>query len=43
MSFVGGLLRHHLADTQIIRQRLPSIPLSDERRDACLARLQRLS
>ena len=43
LSFVGGLLRHHLADTQIIRQRLMSIPLSDELRDACLARLQRLS
>ena len=43
LSFVGGLLRHHLADAQIIRQRLMSTPLSDERRDACLARLQRLS
>jgi len=43
LSFIGGLLRHCLANPEVVRDRLEitSIPL--DRREICLARLQRLS
>ena len=43
LSFVGGLLRHHLIDPEIIRERVKAMPVSDQIRDACLTRLHRLS
>lgn len=41
-DFVGAILRHGLANPEIIQQRLASTSLSKEREAACLARLQHL-
>ncbi|MBI4474726.1 MAG: hypothetical protein HY646_18790 [Acidobacteria bacterium] len=43
LRFVDAALRHHLADPRIIRERLMTLPLTPERRDAFLARLDGLS
>jgi hypothetical protein len=42
LSFVGALLRHDLAKSQVIEQRLDSMPLAEERRARCLASLKRI-
>ncbi|HEY9174598.1 MAG TPA: DUF6036 family nucleotidyltransferase [Verrucomicrobiae bacterium] len=41
-AFVTGLLRHHLAKPETIQARISQTPLVAERRELCLARLQRL-
>jgi len=43
LDFVQGLLRHGLARPDVVRDRLQSLPISDERRSVCVARVQRLS
>ena len=40
--FVQGLLKHRLAQAEMIRTRLAITPLTGERREMCLARLQQL-
>lgn len=40
LDFVGAVLRHGLANPEIIQQRLASTSLTKERQAACLARLQ---
>jgi len=42
LDFIGALLRHRLAKPDIIRERLIATPVVSERRELCLARLQRL-
>ena len=42
LVFVQGLLKHRLAQAEIIRTRLAITPLTGERCEMCLARLQRL-
>lgn len=42
ISFISGLLRHHLVDPEIVRQRLATAPLSTDQRNTHLARLNRL-
>jgi hypothetical protein len=41
IRFVAGLLRHHLAQRDVIRQRLLEIQLDDRLREACDARLDK--
>lgn len=41
-AFVAGLLRHHLAQVEIIRSRLAGTELAPDRRELCFARLKRL-
>jgi hypothetical protein len=41
--FIRGLLRHRLAQLEIIRTRLAATTLAAERRDLCGARLERLA
>jgi hypothetical protein len=43
LDFVQTLLRHHLAKAELIRERLPATNISLERRELCLARLQKIS
>jgi len=43
LRFVQALLRHHLAKLEIVRDRLDAAPISADRRELCLARLQRIS
>lgn len=43
LSFVAGLLRHHMVDMLTIEQRLAVIPVAAERREICRARLHRLA
>ena len=43
LAFVAAMLRHGLASTDVIRERLATTPLDEERRGLCLARLERLS
>ena len=43
LDFIGGLLRHHLAQSELIRERLKMAPISDEAREICIARLDRLA
>jgi len=43
LDFVGGLLRHRLAQPGIIQERLPSASISSELCELCLARLKRLA
>ena len=43
LSFVGALIRHRLADPQVILDRLNSTSLPSDVRNICVARLQRLS
>ena len=42
MAFVTGLLRHRLAKAETIRARIAKTALPADRRELCLARLQRL-
>ena len=42
LTFVEGLLRHGLANSEIIRERLIATPVGPEIRDTCLSRLKRL-
>ena len=42
MDFIGGLLRHRLAQVPVIRDRLNQTSLATDRLQACLARLDRL-
>jgi hypothetical protein len=42
VDFIGGLLRHRLAQAPVIRERLTKTELSTDRRQTCLARLDRL-
>ncbi len=42
LAFVTGLLRHRLANEETIRVRITETPFAPERRELCLARLQRL-
>lgn len=42
-NFILGLLRHRLAQLEIIRSRLAATALSADRREPCLARLERLA
>jgi hypothetical protein len=41
-DFVGGLLRHHLVQVPVIRERLAKTALTPERLRTCLMRLERL-
>jgi hypothetical protein len=41
-DFVGGLLRHHLVQVPIFRERLANTALTPERLQTCHARLERL-
>lgn len=41
-DFIGGLLRHRLAQVPVIRERLAKTALAPERLQECLARLERL-
>jgi len=43
LRFVQALLRHHLAKLGIVRDRLDAAPISADRRELCLARLQNIS
>ena len=43
MDFITALLHHRLAQPEQIRERLNATPLSPDRKDLCLARLQRCS
>lgn len=43
LDFVGGLLRHRLAQPGIIQERLASASISSELCELCLARLKRLA
>ena len=43
LTFVGGLLRHHLARPETIRARLNATQLAAERQELCLTRLGRLA
>jgi hypothetical protein len=43
LDFVGALLRHKLADPEIIKERLSSSPLTEELRAICQRRLDRLN
>jgi hypothetical protein len=43
MSFLKGLLRHHLAEVETIRTRLASTDLAPDRRELCATRLSRLT
>ncbi len=42
-KLVAGLIRHRLADAEVICKRLTQTHLDDKVRDACRARLQRAS
>lgn len=42
LDFLRGLLSHRLAKAEVIRERLAVTPVALERRQICLARLQRL-
>ena len=42
MDFIAALLRHRLARSETIRERLQDTPINPERREFCLARLQRI-
>jgi hypothetical protein len=42
LDFVGALLRHGLANSVVIQQRLTSTSITEEARATCLARLKRL-
>ena len=42
LDFVGGLLRHHMVQTPILRERLANTALTPECLQACFARLERL-
>jgi hypothetical protein len=41
-SFVGALIRHRLANSKVIEDRLTATPLNEESRAACLASLKRI-
>ncbi len=41
LDYVTALLRHRLVGPELIRERLAVAPLTPERRDFCVARLQR--
>ena len=43
LAFVGALLRHRLAHSEVIEQRLSSSPLTEELRAICRGRLERLN
>jgi hypothetical protein len=43
LEFVGALLRHRLANPQIVEERLASTSITEELRATCLARLKRLN
>ena len=43
VAFIGGLLRHHLVQIQIIRDRLAKMALSPQHLEACFVRLGQLS
>jgi hypothetical protein len=43
LVFIQGVLRHGLATPELIRRRLEVTPISSDRRETSLARLQRLS
>ena len=43
LDYVTALLRHRLVGPGLIRERLAVAPLTPERRDLCVARLQRLA
>ncbi len=43
LSFVTGLIRHHMVTTATMHERLAATPLTLERRAHCLARLQRVA
>ena len=43
LAFVAALLRHGLAKHQILKERLALTPLSEEHRNFCVTRLERLS
>jgi len=43
LDFIAGLLRHNLANAEVIRERLAMTAMSSELREICSARLQRLS
>lgn len=42
LNFISALLRHRLAKPDVVRERLIATPVASERRELCLARLQRL-
>ncbi|MDR3456649.1 MAG: hypothetical protein P4N60_04330 [Verrucomicrobiae bacterium] len=42
VEFLSGLLRHHLIQVPVIRERLSHTPLPSDRLQTCLARLERL-
>ncbi len=42
LDFTGALLRNRLANPEVIEERLTSTPLTEDRRRACVARLERL-
>ncbi|HEY3932279.1 MAG TPA: DUF6036 family nucleotidyltransferase [Verrucomicrobiae bacterium] len=43
LDFVQTLLRHHLTKSEIIRERINATSITPERRELCLARLQKIS
>jgi hypothetical protein len=43
LSFVQNLLRHHLAKSEIIHERLSAVSIDSDRRKLCLTRLQKIS
>jgi hypothetical protein len=43
LSFVKVLLLHHLAKSEIIRERLNAVSIDSDRRKLCLVRLQKIS
>jgi hypothetical protein len=43
LDYVNALLRHQLADEEILRERLEATPLAPDRRQLCTERLWRLS
>jgi hypothetical protein len=43
LDYVGAILRHRLAQGEIIRERLNSTPIPQARRELCLSRMKRFS
>lgn len=43
LDYVGAILRHRLAQSEIIRERLNSTPIPQARRELCLSRMKRFS
>ncbi len=43
LSFVAGLLRHRLATLELVRDRLETTRITQDQREICIARLERLA